>query len=734
MNDHKSGDLGAILEPRSIAVVGASRNPNNIGYVILDSIVRDRYSGSVYPVNPHAEVVHSIKAYPSIADVPDRVELAVIVVPKQSVLEVAEQCGEAGVSGLVVISAGFREIGGEGVERERRLLELVRKYGMRMVGPNCMGVLNTDAGVSMNATFAPTTPPPGNVSFLSQSGAMGVTILDYAREYGIGVSKFISMGNKADISSNDVLEYLRDDESTSVILMYLENFGNPRRFTRIAREVTQLKPVIAVKAARTRAGARAASSHTGALVGLDVATDALFAQCGVIRVDSVQELFDLAMGFSNAPLPRGNRVAVVTNAGGPGIIIADALESQQMKVAELAPETQARLRETLPEEASVTNPVDMIASADANSYRAVLEIVLEDQGVDAIIASFVPPLGVQAEDVAKAITDTAADRERPAFAVMMGRMGVEESRALLHAASVPAFIFPESAVRAVVGMDRYRRWLERPAGAVGRFKDVDENRAREIISGAQKAERFRLSEIEALCVLAAYGVRIAPSRAARTADEAVDAAAAIGFPVVLKAMAAEVSHKSDVGGVIVGLESEPEVRGAYYEVIDRLAERGVPADEVEGVLIQEMVAGGREAIIGTAFDPSFGPLIMFGLGGIYVEVLGDVVFRVHPVSDIDAAEMIRQVKGFKLLEGVRGEESADLDALAEAIQRISQLVGDFPQIAELDINPFLAFEAGRPSVAVDARIVLASKEVRSPRGLAVAAESPAHGRGAGAGR
>ncbi|UCC71736.1 MAG: acetate--CoA ligase family protein [Gemmatimonadota bacterium] len=707
--DRRPETLTAIFEPKGVAVVGASRRTDTIGYVILDSLLRDGYTGAVYPVNPRAEVVHSMRAYPSIADLPGPVDLAVIVVPKELVLQAASECGEAGVKGLVVISAGFREVGGEGAERERELLAVARQYGMRMVGPNCMGVLNTDPAVSMNATFAPTTPPTGNVAFLSQSGAMGVTILDYAREYGIGVSKFLSLGNKADISGNDALEYLKDDERTSVILMYLESFGNPRHFTRIAREVTQVKPVVAVKAARTRAGARAGSSHTGAMAGLDVATDALFAQCGVIRVDTVEGLFDMGMGFGNAPLPKGNRVAVVTNAGGPGIIIADALESQGLEVAELTEETKTQLREQLPEEASVNNPVDMIASADADSYRSVLETVLEDPGVDAVIASFVPPVGVHAEDVARAITDTAAGREEPAMAVLMGRKGLRESRALLNAASVPAFIFPESAVRALVGMDRYRRWLERPAGRVRVFDDVEKGRVAGILEGAESAGRQRLGEYDALSLVEAYGIPVVPSRPAGTAEEAVRAAELVGFPVVLKVMAPEISHKSEVGGVIVGLTSGREVRGAYYEMMDRLAGSGVGKDAVEGVLVQRMVSGGREAIIGTAFDPSFGPLIMFGLGGIYVEALGDVVFRVHPVSDIDAAEMIRQVKGYRLLEGVRGEKGVDVDALQEAIQRISQLVGDFPQIAELDVNPFVAFEPGKRPIALDARVVLASQ-------------------------
>jgi acetyltransferase len=701
--------LKAIFEPGSIAVVGASRRRDTIGYVILDSLLRDSYSGAVYPVNPSADVVHSMRAYPSIAQVPGPVDQAVIVVPKEHVLQVAAECGEAGVKGLVVISAGFREVGGEGVDREHELLDCVRHYGMRMVGPNCMGVLNTDPAVSMNGTFAPTAPPIGNVAFLSQSGAMGVTILDYAREYGIGVSKFISLGNKADISSNDALEYLRDDDQTSVILMYLENFGNPRHFTRIAREVTQTKPVIAVKAARTGAGARAATSHTGAMAGLDVATDALFAQCGVIRVDTVEGLFDMAMGFGNAPLPKGDRVAVVTNAGGPGIIIADALESRQLRVAEFGENTRDRLRQSLPEEASVDNPVDMIASADADSYRAVLETVLEDDGVDAVIASFVPPLGVHAADVARAITDTAAGRQKPTFAVLMGRSGLKESRALLNAASVPAYIFPESAVRALVGMSRYRRWLERPEGSVRAFGDVEPDKVREILSAAVGSGRTRLGEFDALSVLDAYGIPIVPSRPATSAEEAIAAAEAVGFPVVLKVMAPTVSHKSDVGGVIVGLQTAREVRGAYYEIRARLAENGVAKDQLEGVLVQGMVSGGREVIIGTAFDPSFGPLVMFGLGGVYVEALGDVAFRIHPVNDLDAAEMIRQVKAYKLLEGFRGEKGVDVAALQEAIQRVSQLVGDHPQIAELDINPIVSFEPGRQPVALDARVVLSNE-------------------------
>jgi acetyltransferase len=704
-----------VFEPKSIAVIGASRRRHTIGHQILDNLIRHGYTGAVYPVNPHARAVHSVRAHPTIGDIPDRVDLAMIVVPKEHVLKVARECGEAGVSALVVITAGFREIGGDGVARERELLELVRQYDMRMVGPNCMGVLNTLPGICMNATFAPSTPPEGGVALLSQSGAMGVTILDYAREYGIGISKFISLGNKADISGNDVLFYLKEDDQTSVILMYLENFGNPRRFMRIARELTKIKPVIAVKSARTRAGMRAATSHTGALASRDVATDALFAQAGVIRVNTVQELFDLAVGFSNAPLPRGNRVAIVTNAGGPGIIIADACESLGLEVPELAEVTRERLRESLPEEAAVENPVDMIASADAGSYRSALEVVLDDPGVDAVIASFVPPLGVHAEDVAAAITRTAVDREEPTLAVLMGREGLPQSRALLNAARVPAYIFPESAVVALAAMDRYRQWLERPAGQVQEFEDIDRKRAEKLIAGAIKAGRPRLSEYEALSLLEAYGIAVVPSQPTKTAEEAVAAASVLGLPVALKAMAPEVSHKSDIGGVALDLESESEVRAAFQDIMARLVEHGLGDDAIDGVLVQKMLPGGREIIIGTVFDTSFGSLMMFGLGGIFVEVLGDVSFRVQPVSDLDAEEMIRQVEAYSVLEGVRGERGADLRALRETIQRVSQLVGDAPQIAELDINPFVAFEPGVPSVALDARVMLASEEEMAQR-------------------
>jgi acetate---CoA ligase (ADP-forming) len=696
--------LDPFFSPRSIAVIGASRSSGTIGWQIVDNLLRHGFQGTLYPVNPAARAIHSVPAYPSVSAIPGEVDLAVVVVPKQHVEAVVEECGRKGVRAVVVISAGFREVGGSGIERERRLVELVRSHGMRLVGPNCMGVLNTAPDVSMNATFAPTMPPHGAVSFMSQSGAMGVTILDYAAEYGIGINHFVSVGNKPDVSGNDLIEFWASDAGTRVILMYLENFGNPRRFTKIARSVTRVKPIIVVKSGRSSAGALAASSHTGALAGLDIATDALLEQCGVIRVDTVEELFDLAMAFGELPIPRGNSVAIITNAGGPGIIIADACEAHGLAVRELSPETQARLRSVFPEEASVRNPVDMIASATPEGYRVALEAALDDPNVDAAIAAFVPPLGLRQEDVARAIVQVVQQqRGKPVLAVLMGRAGLPQGRAQLKEAGVPAYIFPESAARALAAMYRHRRWLERAPGAIREFA-ADDDAVASIIASALAAGREHLTTEEALGVLQAYGIPTAGSRVAASADEAAAAAEEVGLPAVLKVLSPDIVHKTDIGGVALDLRSAADVRAAYEAMMDRI--RSVQPDaRIEGVLVQRFMRGGRETIIGVSQDPAFGPLLMFGLGGIHVEALKDVTFRIHPVSDVDADEMIHSIRGFQLLEGMRGERPADLTALREAVERISQLVGRHPAIAELDINPLLALERG--TLAVDARVRVA---------------------------
>ncbi len=714
--------LQRLLRPSSIAVIGASRTPGTVGWQIVDNLLRHGFNGAIYPVNPSARSVHSIPAWRSVREIPVDLDLAIVVVPKERVLDVVDDCGAKGITGLVVISAGFREIGGEGVRREEALMERVRRYGMRLVGPNCMGIVNTDPAHSMNATFAPTMPPAGTVSFLSQSGALGVTILDYAAEYGIGIRNFVSVGNKPDVSGNDLLEFWESDPETRVILMYLETFGNPRHFTRIARRVARKKPIVVVKSGRSTAGARAATSHTGALAGKDAAVDNLLAQCGVMRADTVEELFDLAMAFAGLRPPRGNRVAIVTNAGGPGIIIADACEAHGLAVADFTEETLARLRQIFPEEASVRNPVDMIATATAESYRVALEIVLEDPGVDAAIAAFVPPLGIRQEDVAESIV--AASRtspDTPVLAVLMGRDGLPQGRAELQAAGIPAYIFPESAARALGTLNRYARWLDRPVEAPVSF-DVDSARAAAVIDRAEGEGRSRLLEHEAWEVLDAYGIPTLPHRVATSRAEAVAAAEGLGFPVVLKVVSPQIVHKTEVGGVRVNLGTTPEVESAWDEIMEG-ALAACPEAEITGVLVTPFRSGGRELILGVSADPTFGPILMFGMGGVYVETFRDVVFRLPPLTAGEAREMVRSIRGFPILAGVRGEAGIHLPTVVSAIQRLSQLVHDHPRVGEVDINPFLGLEEG--GVALDARIALAAEPIR----VRASTEPRARGRG-----
>jgi acetyl coenzyme A synthetase (ADP forming)-like protein len=696
--------LDPILAPRSVAVVGASRTPNTLGHQILANLVKYEYTGTVYPVNPNASAIHAIKAWPSLTAIPDPVELAIVCVPKGLVAQVAEEAGRKGVKALVVISAGFREVGGAGAERERELLEICRRHDMRLVGPNCMGVLNADPAVSMNATFAPSMPPFGRAAFVSQSGAMGLSVLDYAQEYGIGIAQFVSMGNKPDVSGNDLLLHWEDDPAIGVILMYVENFGNPRRFLEIASRVSRKKPIIVVKSGRSRVGARAALSHTGALAASDVAIDALLTQAGVLRAGSVEELFDLAMAFGGQPLPRSRRIGVVTNSGGPGILAADALEANGVIVAELAPATVARLAPSFPEDASLRNPLDMMASATPSGYRAALDALLSDQGIDGAMAIFVPPLGVRQEDVAEAIVAAKAGHsDKPVLAVLMGRQGLPQGRAELHAVGIPAYIFPESAARAFAAMCRYSEWRERPLPPT-ESPSVDLPAARAILAGARAASRSRLDELESLALLAAYGIPTAPAALARSEAEMLATAERMGFPVVLKIVAPAIIHKTEVGGVQVGIGNAAEAREAYREIV-QAAGRAYPEAPISGVLVQPMVKGGRELIAGMTRDPSVGPMLMFGLGGTLVEVLGDVIFRLAPINRLDAADMVRGFRAHKLLEGVRGAPPAGLGALEDVLLRLSRLTLDCPEIAELDLNPLLAFPDG--ALAVDARVMLA---------------------------
>jgi len=691
--------LGPIFSPRSVAVIGASRDETSIGYAILHNLLEDGFQGPVYPVNPQASFVHSLRCYPSVVAIGEEVDLGVVVVPKAAVLSVMEECLAAGVKGLVVISAGFGETGAEGAEVEAKLRAAVRKAGARMIGPNCMGVINTDPGVRLNATFAPVPAGRGSIGFVSQSGALGVAILLVASRLGIGLTQFASVGNKADVSGNDLLEYWENDDQTRVIAMYLESFGNPRHFTEVAKRVSRKKPILMVKSGRTAAGARAASSHTGALAGLDVTVSAFLDQCGVVRASSIEELFDLALAFDRCPLPRGRRVAVVTNAGGPGIMVTDACINLGLEMAELGERTLDALGKFLPAAASLGNPVDMIASATPEGYGRALRAVLADEGVDAAVAIHVTPLLANPLGVLNQVA--AATREsgkKPVMAVMMASEEVYDdvrSRRDLP----PVYRFPESAALALAQLARYAERRHRPAEEEKTPFAVDDALVARLV--ARTGEGYLPPE-DAIRVLEAYGVPTVAWETVRTVEEALDAAERLGYPVVAKTIGEGLVHKSDVGAVAVDLRTPAELRKALNDMVERATEAGYPP---AGFLIQRLARGGHEVIFGISTDPRFGPLLMFGLGGKYVEVLGDVRFAVTPLSRAEAHEVVRGIAAFKLLEGVRGEAAADVDLLVEILLRLAQLTERHPQIVELDINPFLASATG--STALDVRIRVA---------------------------
>ena len=691
--------LDALLRPRSIAVVGASRRKQTIGREILHNLIANGYCGAVYPVNPHVGTVHSIKCYPSLAAIPDPVDLAVIVVPRRAVAGVVDDAVAGSVRGLVVITSGYRETGDEGRREEEALLERVRAAGIRMVGPNCMGVINTDPDVRMNATFAATRPSAGTVGFMSQSGALGEVILAHAHDIGLGVAYFVSMGNKTDVSGNDLIEAWEDDPRVNVILMYLESFGNPARFASIARRVTRNKPILAVKSGRTAAGARAAFSHTGALAGADSAADTLLEQSGVQRVGTLSEMFTLASAFAHQPLPRGNRVAILTNAGGPAIMATDACSTLGLEITDLAPSTLAALRKALVPEASVRNPVDMIASADGPRYAAALDILKRDPSVDGLIVLFVSPIMINAVEVARAIIAAGRDARQPILTCVMGkeqgRQGVEE----LRAAGIPVYLFPEEAARAMAALERYRRIKERPEGTLVSF-ETDRARVASLLEGAAAAGRVVLTPEEAGEVVAAYGLPLAPSRVARTAAEAIEAASALGYPVVVKALGETLVHKTERGAVRVDLRNGDEVATACRAIADAVG------PEPFRFQVQSMVRGGHETILGLARDPKFGALLMFGLGGVFVEVMKDVVFRVLPITDVQAREMVASIRGYPLLAGARGGTTADVEFLAEALLRLGQLAVDWPQIEQVDINPLIVGARRDGSFVVDARVRL----------------------------
>lgn len=709
--EHVARSAGArlVLYPRTVAVIGASRNPESVGGAVFLNLLRSGFQGTVFPVNPKAASIAGVMAYPSVMDVPGDVDLAVIVVPAEYVLDVVDRCGKKGVQGLVIISAGFGETGEEGRERQRQLKEKALSHGMRLVGPNCLGVLNLDPKIRLNATFAPVLPEAGNVSIASQSGALGLALLDHAKSIGLGLAQFVSIGNRVDISSNDLLEFWEDDENTDVILLYEESFGNPRKFSRIARRVSRKKPIIVVKAGRSAVGARAASSHTGALAAADVAVDAMFRQAGVIRVDTIAEMFNVAETLAYQPSPKGPRVGILTNAGGPGVLAADAAEGWGLVVPTLSKETQDKLRGFLPAAAAVANPVDMIASAPPEAFKKSLQAVLEDPGIDSVIVIYIPPLVTKPEEVAAAIREAMAgyQGDKPVLACFMMSHGGDINLTIDSGRRLPTFAFPEEAVQALARAYRYSQYRSREEGRVPRFRDIDGEKARSYVLSSVALNRdgtWLLPEVVS-GLLKYYGIPSVDTRLAMTADGAVRQAKEIGFPVVMKVRSSTIVHKTDVGGIALGLSTEDEVTRAFEDISSNVQAAG-RKKEMEGVVIQPMLPRGQEVIVGMSQDPTFGPLVMVGLGGVQVELIKDVAFSLHPLRDVDPDRMLGQLKSLPLLQGWRGARPKDVKALKELLLRFSLLIEDFPEIDQMEMNPVIVFDEGKGCAAVDARVFL----------------------------
>ena len=707
--------LKLFFEPRGVAVIGASRQRGTIGGEILHNLLSYGFKGPVYPVNPSASVIQSVPSFSSVEAVPGPVDLAVIVVPAAAVVEVAAACARKGVKALVVISAGFSETGAEGKTRQAELVSVCRGAGMRLIGPNCMGIANTNPDVLLDATFAPGFPPRGRVGFSSQSGALGLAIMEFASSLGLGISTFVSVGNKADISGNDLLRFWETDDDTDVILLYLESFGNPKKFSEIARRVGRKKPIAVVKSGRSAAGARATSSHTGALIAAsDVTVDALFRQAGVVRTDTMAELFDVASLLANQPLPRGSRVGIITNAGGPAILCADACEARDLEVPVLSADSQARLREFLPAGASVGNPVDMIASAPAEHYRRAIEIVGTDESVDSLIVIFTPPLVTRAADVARSIVEAVQqiESEKPVLGVFLSAHDAPKELRTERSA-IPSYSFPETAAIALARATRYAQWRERRETYPTRFEDIRTDEAAAVVAAALARGEGWLTQDEVGQICSCYRLPLVQQRIVSTVEDAVQAAVEIGGKIALKAIAPELVHKTEAGAVQLNLNGAQEVRSAAREICERLSANG---HSPTGFVVQEMMdQKGVEMLVGVVHDPQFGPVLACGAGGVQVELLKDVSVRLSPLSNEDASEMIQQLKTYPLLTGFRGSPVSDVSALEEGLLRVSAMVEDLPQIAELDCNPFVVHENG--ATILDARIRVTAIEPRPLMGV-----------------
>jgi acetate---CoA ligase (ADP-forming) len=700
-----TASLQPFFEPQSVALIGSSRARGKIGSEILHNLMASGFRGLIHPVHPSASTIEGLTCYRTVAEIPGPVDLAVIAVPADQVLAVVDACITKRVKGICVITAGFGETNDAGRELEARLVEKVRGAGCRLIGPNCMGLLNTDPAVSLNATFSPVYPPAGNVAMSTQSGALGLAILDYARRLNIGISSFVSVGNKADVSGNDLLQYWGEDPRTSVILLYLESFGNPRKFGQIARRIGRTKPIVAVKAGRSRAGARAASSHTGALAASDAVVDALFRQSGVIRTETLEELFDVGALLAHQPLPRGRHVAILTNAGGPGILAADACERHGLELAPLAESTRQALRAFLPSSASVGNPIDMLASAPAEHYRQAAELLLADDAVESLLVIFIPPLVTDADAVARAIVEVSRGAgQKPVLGVFMRAEGAPPALA-----PIPCYAFPESAAIALARVAEHAEWRRQPVGESAAPAGIDRDAAKRIVSAVLERGGGWLSAAEALQLMSAIGVTTPSGCAAANAEDAVAAARRLGFPVAIKALGSALLHKTERRAVLLDIKDAAGVRAAYADFVARF---GV---DLTGVLVQRMVPDGVEMLVGATLDPLFGPVVVCGSGGVLVDLLGDSAVRLHPVTRADAREMVQELKAARLLSGYRGMPPADENALYDVVERVSALLEVCPEIAELDINPVKVLAQGASAVDVRVRVEKERPRSRSRR-------------------
>jgi len=696
--------LETFFAPKSVAVIGASATPGKLGHSVVHNLQEGGFEGDIYPINPKSSEILGLTVYQSVMDVPGPIDLAVIVIPYKFVPDALEECGEKGIPSVVIITAGFREAGRDGVERERQLIEIADRYNIRLIGPNCLGVIDT--GTPLNATFSAGMPPVGPIDFMSQSGALGTAVLDIAMAGRIGFSKFISLGNKADVSEIDLMKALADDPASRVILMYVEGVPNGQEFIEVARQVSRKKPIIAIKSGVTKSGSRAVSSHTGSLAGSEAAYTAAFKQAGVIRAQAMEEVFDFALAFAYQPHIAGNRIGIVTNAGGPGILATDGLERAGMQIARFTEETRTALSNYLPSAAAVGNPVDVLGDAMADRYKEAIRLTLADPNVDGLLVILTPQAMTEIEETARAVGEVAKNADKPILACFMGEARVNAGVEILRDAGVPNYMFPERAAASFAAMDAYRSELERPIFEPEACVECNAT-VRALFERVRSEGRVTIGDSEAWDVLKSYGFNVPESKLATTADEAVEFAEAIGYPVVLKIASPDILHKTDVGGVKVNLRTASDVRDAFDLIVYR-AGRYMPDARIWGCQVQQMVPGGREILLGMSRDPQFGPLVAFGLGGIYVEALKDVAFRVAPFSREEASEMIHEIRSHRLLEGVRGERPSDHEALVDALLKISRLVTDFPEIVELDINPLMVFEEGNGAMAIDMRLVLAS--------------------------